>query len=243
MVKTVHPLDDAVRASLTGPHARFAERRGNVLRYQPDVSPFLAFPAEPAEADWAAAAELAGPGGLVPLPGIGVMPPDGWEVVRRLAGVQMVAVDLVPEPAPDAVVLGLADVPQMLDLVGRTKPGPFLPRTIEMGTYLGIRHDGKLVAMAGERLHPPGWTEISAVCTDAGWQGRGLASRLVRAVAAGIAARGETPFLHAVITNDTAIRLYERLGFRFRATAEFGAARVPQALGCRPLSLVNKSEK
>ena len=87
-------------------------------------------------------------------------------------------------------MLGAADVPEMLDLVERTQPGPFLARTVELGTYLGIRRDGRLVAMAGERLHPPGFTEISAVCTDAAYRGQGLATRLVRAVAAGIRRRG-----------------------------------------------------
>ena len=90
-----------------------------------------------------------------------------------------------------------ADVPEILDLVARTQPGPFRPRTIELGTYLGFRHDGALVAMAGERLHPAGWTEISAVCTDPAYRGRGLATRLVSAVGAGIAERGDRVLLHA----------------------------------------------
>jgi predicted GNAT family acetyltransferase len=117
----------------------------------------------------------------------------------------------------------------MLDLVARTEPGPFRKRTIELGTYLGIRRDGRLIAMAGERLHPPGWTEISAVCTDPGYRGHGLATRLVRAVAAGIRARGETPFLHAAADNTYAIRMYERLGFTLRRTTTFRAVRIPAA--------------
>ncbi|GAA2551639.1 hypothetical protein GCM10010435_22280 [Winogradskya consettensis] len=79
--------------------------------------------------------------------------------------------------------------------------------------------------MAGERLRPPGWTEISAVCTDAAYRGRGLATRLVRAVAAGIRARGETPFLHTGAANTTAIRLYESIGFELRRSTTFGAYR------------------
>jgi predicted GNAT family acetyltransferase len=124
-------------------------------------------------------------------------------------------------------VLDATDVPEMLALVERTKTGPFLPRTIAMGTYLGIRRRGRLVAMAGERLHPPGWTEISAVCTDPEHRGEGLATRLVPAVAAGIRDRGETPFLHAAATNTGAIRLYEALGFRLRKSLMFGSVRVP----------------
>ncbi|WP_028936428.1 GNAT family N-acetyltransferase [Pseudonocardia spinosispora] len=220
-----HVLDQPARAALLGPHAHLAERRGRVLRYPADVSPFLAFPSDPVEADWHDLAELAGPGALAGVSGVAV--PPGWEVVSTGAGVQMVDDGIAAAHDPETVVLGPRDVPEMLALVGRTHPGPFLPRTIEMGTYLGIRRGGRLVAMAGERLHPPGWTEISAVCTDADQRGQGLATRLVLAVAAGIRDRGETPFLHAAATNTTAIRLYESLGFTLRRTATFGAVRVP----------------
>ncbi|WP_371785638.1 GNAT family N-acetyltransferase [Streptosporangium subroseum] len=222
-----HPLDNPAWSSLTGPHSHFAERRGNVLRYPVDVSPFVALPPEPDAADWNDIAALAGPGALVPLAGVAVPPPDDWEVVMRLAGVQLVDDGIAAAPDDEAVRLEEKDVPEMLDLVARTKPGPFLPRTIELGVYLGIRRDGALVAMAGERLHPPGWTEISAICTDAAFRGQGLATRLVRAVAAGIRERGETPFLHAAADNTNAIRLYESLGFRLRRSATFLAARVP----------------
>lgn len=222
-----HPLDDPIRASLTGPHAHLAERRGEVVRYPEDVAPFLSLPEPAAEADWADAAALAGPGGLVPLVGDGPSAPAGWEIAMSLEGVQMTGEKVVAAPDPEAVRLTADDVPEMLDLVARTQPGPFLPRTITMGAYFGIRHEGRLIAMAGERLHPPGWIEISAVCTDPAHRARGLATRLVHTVAAGIRARGETPFLHAVATNVTAIRLYETLGFQLRRTTTFAAARVP----------------
>ena len=75
--------------------------------------------------------------------------------------------------------------------------------------------------MAGRRLHPPGWTEISAVCTDPAHRGQGLAARLTRAVAHGIRADGDTPLIHAAATNTAAIRLYERLGFALRTTMQF----------------------
>ena len=114
-----------------------------------------------------------------------------------------------------------------MDLVARTEPGPFRPRTYELGTYLGLHRDGRLVAMAGERLHPAGWTEISAVCTEPEYRGRGFAARLVGAVAAGIRARGETPFLHAAADNTGALRLYENLGFRTRMKVSFFGARIP----------------
>jgi hypothetical protein len=154
-VTAPHPLDNPVRSSLAGPHARFAERRGNVLRYPVDVSPFLALPDQPDAADWADAAALAGPGALVALAGVRASAPDGWQVTLIGAGVQLV--DYVVEAAADgeAVRLGPGDVPEMLELAGRTKPGPFLPRTVELGSYLGIRRGGTLVAMAGSGCTRP----------------------------------------------------------------------------------------
>jgi ribosomal protein S18 acetylase RimI-like enzyme len=233
-----HVLDHPARAALTGPHARFAERYGRILRYPVDVTPWLALPEEPDERDWADLAALAGPGTEVPLLGFRGRVPDDWEVTFRMPGVQYVDAGLAAAPDPEAVRLGPADVPEMLDLVARTRPGPFLPRTIELGTYLGIRRGGALVAMAGERLHPPGWTEISAVCTDPSVRGEGLASRLILAVAHGIRERGETPFLHTGADNTHAIRLYESLGFRLRRTTAFLSARTPErvAAGAQPLS-------
>ncbi|MEU9480992.1 GNAT family N-acetyltransferase [Streptomyces sp. NPDC048191] len=223
-----HVLDHPARAALTGPHAHFAERRGRVLRYPVDVSPWLALPDEPEERDWADLAALAGPGTEVPLLGHRGEVPEDWEITFRVDGVQLVDDGLAAAPDAEAVRLGPADVPEMLDLVARTQPGPFLPRTIELGTYLGIRRDGALIAMAGERLHPPGWTEISAVCTDPAFRGEGLATRLILAVAHGIRERGETPFLHTGAQNTGAIRLYESLGFRLRRRTAFLAARAPQ---------------
>jgi ribosomal protein S18 acetylase RimI-like enzyme len=222
-----HPLDNPVWSSLAGPHARFAQRRGNALRYPADVSPFAALPDQPDAADWADLAALAGPGSVVGLAGVRVPPPAGWTVTPVGEGVQLV--DACVEVASDgeAVRLGPADVPEMLGLARRTRPGPFLPRTRELGVYLGIRRGGALVAMAGERLHPPGWTEISAVCTDERWRGHGFASRLVRVLVAGVRARREIPFLHALASNTDAIGLYEAMGFRLRRTMMFSAVRTP----------------
>ncbi|MFI5565420.1 GNAT family N-acetyltransferase [Amycolatopsis japonica] len=223
------PFDDPAWASLTGPHAPFAERSGQVLRYQVDVAPFFALPPEPDDGVWADVAALAGPGQTVTVHNALPVPAD-WEVLGRIAGVRLVDVALEAAEDPEAVVLGPDDVPEMLDLVERTKPGPFRKRTIELGTYLGIRRDGELIAMAGERMRPPGWTEISAVCTDPAYRGQGLATRLIRAVAAGIRARGEHPMMHAAATNISAIRLYESIGFEVIPRPDFVMARVPGSL-------------
>jgi ribosomal protein S18 acetylase RimI-like enzyme len=229
-----HPLDNPARTALLGPHRHLARRHGRVLRYPSDVSAFIGFPDEPDARDWRELAQVFGLGELIPIPGIHGRLPEDWEVLTDIPGVQMVEARVTSRsdlpPDPEAVGLGPADVPEMLELVARTEPGPFLPRTIEMGDYLGIRRDGALVAMAGERLHPPGWTEISAVCTDPGYRGQGLGSRLVCAIAAGIRRRGETPFLHAASANVTAIRLYESLGFRLRREVPFRGVRAPAGL-------------
>jgi ribosomal protein S18 acetylase RimI-like enzyme len=223
-----HPLDNPVRSSLLGGHAGFAERRGNALRYPPDVVPFAALPAGPGPADWADLAGLAGPGATLALAAERAPLPDGWEPLWAGDGVQLAGAGVAgAEPGADVIELGTADVPEMLDLTARTQPGPFLPRTVELGRYVGIRRGGALVAMAGERLKPPGWTEISAVCTDEAWRGHGFASRLVRVLAGHIRARGDTPFLHAVATNTGAIRLYEAMGFELRQTTVFRAMRTP----------------
>ena len=227
-----HPLDDPVRAALTGPQAGFAEQRGRVLRFRADVAVFGTLPPQPSAADWRDAADLAGPGGtLVVLAEL--TPPPDWETVAVLPSVQMVDEGMTAAADGEAVPLHAADVPEMLDLVARTRPGPFRPATIELGGYLGIRRDGRLVAMAGQRMRPPGWTEISAVCTDDQFRGQGLGSRLIRAVAAGIRARGETPFLHTVADNTTAIQLYETLGLRLRRRLMITALRAPGDAGRR----------
>jgi ribosomal protein S18 acetylase RimI-like enzyme len=220
-------LDNPLRASLLGPHAHLAVRRGDVLAYPPDVASFVSLPESPDEAAWADLVALVGPGAVVPLVGVSVPPPPEWEVVATAGGVQLVDAGLAAAPDYEAVRLGPEDVPAILALVERTRPGPFQPRTIALGTYLGFRRGGELVAMAGERMHPPGHTEISAVCTDEAYRGQGLAGRLVLAVAAGIRDRGETPFLHASATNVTAIRLYENLGFGLRRRVTFTVVRTP----------------
>ncbi|MEU4097155.1 GNAT family N-acetyltransferase [Streptomyces sp. NPDC026673] len=222
-----HPLDNPVWAALSGAHARFAEVRGRAARYPAEMSPFAAVADQADPAAWHDLAGLIGPGGTALVTGSPV-PPAGWDVVEGGEGVQMVGTALRAEHDPEAVRLGPGDVPDILDLIARTRPGPFRTRTVEFGSYLGIRENGRLIAMAGERLRPPGWTEISAVCTDPDHRGRGLASRLVRAVAAVIEERGDTPLLHAAGNNTNALRLYEAMGFTRRRHPQFLLVRAPK---------------
>jgi predicted GNAT family acetyltransferase len=139
-----------------------------------------------------------------------------WQVLQIGQVVQMICDDLQPASRVDAINLTVADVPEMLDLVNLAQPGPFMPRAIEMGQYLGVRKDGHLVAMAGERLHLTGFCEISAVCTHPDYRGRGYAGALTTMLAEAIAERQETPFLHVSPANEIAMRLYTKLGFRRR---------------------------
>ncbi|TFZ04188.1 GNAT family N-acetyltransferase [Ramlibacter humi] len=115
--------------------------------------------------------------------------------------------------SPGVVVLGTGHMPAILDLVARTKPGPFGPGNLDLGLYLGRFEEGRLVAMAGERLHTGRWREVSAVCTDPAHQGRGLGGEMVNAIVREQLARGETPFLHVMASNTGAIALYRKLGF------------------------------
>ncbi|WP_250030056.1 GNAT family N-acetyltransferase [Paractinoplanes maris] len=218
-------LDNPVWAALIHDQRHFADVRGQAARFRPEVSPFVALADRADPAAWADLAELteSGVDVLMPAAPDGAMP--GWELTGDGRGVQLTGEDFVVAPDPEAVVLTEADVPEMLDLVARTRPGPFGPRTRELGTYLGIRRAGALVAMAGERVRPPGWSEISAVCTDPAYRGQGLAGRLVRAVGAVVRERGDIPFLHAAATNTGAIRLYLAMGFRHRRDVNFHAYR------------------
>lgn len=220
-----------VWAALTGRHARFAIGHGRAVRFQPDVSMFAAVSDWTDERAWADLAELAGPGATVAVAGVGLVLPEGWEVTWHGDGLQLVDVAVDAAPDHEAVRLTADDVPEMLDLVARTEPGPFAQRTIELGTYLGIRRDGALVAMAGERLRVPDLTEISAVCTDPDHRGQGLASRLIKATVAGIRDRGETAFLHVAGSNVNAVRLYESMGFKVRTAITFAALRTPTTAG------------
>jgi ribosomal protein S18 acetylase RimI-like enzyme len=219
-----HPLDNPLWSALTGPQAHLAVRNGRAARYPADVSPFAAV-ADDSQDAWNDLAVLAGESGTVGMAAAHKEPASGWELVGAIPGVQMDGSGLDVGTDPEVIRLGPADVPEMLDLVARTQPGPFLPRTITLGTYLGIRRGGALVAMAGERMRPPGWGEISAVCTDPAQRGQGLAGRLVRAVGAVVRERGDVPFLHAAATNAAGIRLYEQLGFTLRREILFAALR------------------
>lgn len=221
-------LDNPVWHALTGPQKNVADTRSGAARYQPDVALFSGVPDKPGSTTWDDLRDLNGPGGVAIL---FVRPselPDTWEGIFELHAVQMVATSVKASAFDSAEELGPDDVQSMRALVGRTEPGPFGSRTIELGEYIGVRDErGTLVAMAGERMNPPGFREISAVCTDEAFRGRGYASALVKDLCGRIEDRGEMPMLHVVSTNVAAIRVYETLGFTIRREVDAIGVRSP----------------
>jgi GNAT superfamily N-acetyltransferase len=225
-----HPLDNAVWHALGTHHRYLAETHGRARRYQKDVAIFGAVDRFDPES-WSDLAALLGPSRACALfrSEVPVTLPEGWAVRARGQGRQM-SVDperLAPVRPVEVRQLTTEDVPQMLELVALTNPGPFRPATITMGYYAGHFEGSRLVAMAGERLHLHGYTEISAVCTHPDARGRGLASALTHHVATGIVARGERPFLHVADTNDVARRVYEHLGFAERRLIVLAVVEAP----------------
>lgn len=213
----VHPLDNPIWESLTTRRSDFAEGNGVARRFHPDVTSLAGFP-EPSEAAYASLATLMADGKAAALflP-MQQEPPSGWHIVAAMPLLQMVLDDSrTVSPVCQAEELTESDSPEMLALAKLTQPGPFGMRTHELGNYVGIRCEEKIVAMAGERLRVEGYTEISAVCTHPGYLGRGFAAGLIGVVARRIRGRGETPCLHVRGNNTRAIELYRRLGFEIR---------------------------
>jgi predicted GNAT family acetyltransferase len=223
----MHPLDRPVWSALTSRQAYLAlGEKERFLRFPADIEPFGATRDNSGE-QLAGLAELMQPDGHVALAEVArLTAPPGFISMISAAIHQMTATRLDP-PGDDLEVVSLsdADAPEMCALAELTQPGPFHARTHQLGGFVGVRENGRLIAMAGERLKAPSFTEISAVCTHPDARGRGLAAALMRRVAAGIVARGEELFLHVYPHNKSAIALYERLGFRHRADIQLNVLR------------------
>jgi predicted GNAT family acetyltransferase len=209
------PLDNPIWEALETRLQRFAEVSGGARRFSPEVTS-LAGCAEPTREAFESLARLQADGrpSALFLERI-VNPPAGWKVIERDSLVQMVAEREARMPAlPEGIVeLGEADTAEMIALARLTKPGPFGTRTRELGTFLGVRREGRLAAMAGERMRLADYAEISAVCTHPDFLGRGLAGGLMATVMQRMRIRGEMPILHVRANNFRAIELYGRLGF------------------------------
>jgi ribosomal protein S18 acetylase RimI-like enzyme len=210
----LQPLDNIVWHCLTGAHAGFARGTAGARRYGPGFSPIVGF-ASPQAPDLAAFAPHCEPGEVLYCAAWSTPAPAGWAIDEETSMAQLLWPGGPPadDVALQTVRLGLAHVDAVLALVALTQPGPFGPRTIELGDYYGVFNDGRLVAMAGERMSAGRLQEISAVCTHPAFQGRGLARRLVAKLLRLQVGRGQLPFLHVVDENAAARRLYERMGF------------------------------
>ncbi len=223
-MKHTHPslsdtllLDNPVWHALSTEQSALAQGNGLAKRFPLDVAPFGGLIDQSAAAYRALEEILPGAVTALALDAKPVLPRN-WEMVHSGEMYQMVCDS--PAHLDERQIfrtLTKADVPEMLVLTKLTEPGPFLPRTIELGAYLGVYDAGSLVAMAGERLHLTGFTEISAVCTHPQYRGRGYGNALLSALISRIMQRGETPILHVRTENQTAVCLYEKLGFKVRA--------------------------
>lgn len=227
----MHPLDNVIWQALSTRQAEFAESLGSARRFVTKVSPLAAF-REPSPEGYESLAGLLNTNGTVGLfLNLPYEPHTGWNFVAGAPVLQMVCENGGAPPTlqvnfdQELVELGDADSPEMVELTALTKPGPFNKRTHELGTYLGIRREGKLVAMAGERMKVPGWTEVSAVCTHPEHTGHGYARILMTEVMQRIRSRRETPFLHVREDNLHAIELYRRLGFSRRVLLHYAVIR------------------
>jgi GNAT superfamily N-acetyltransferase len=216
--RMLESLDNPIWFALTTEHRLLARSHGVARRYPPDVSPLAAL-LHPTNDAFADLQRLVSPGEHVALfTASSLDVPGNWQVDRSRWIDQMICEASLFSPPPVAPLsLGKTDVPEMLELTAVTEPGPFLPQTIEMGSYFGIRaSDGRLVAMAGERLQTTAFAEISAVCTHPEFRGRGYARDLTTFLAAQILAAGKTPFLHVKSENGAKV-VYQKIGFRLRA--------------------------
>jgi ribosomal protein S18 acetylase RimI-like enzyme len=214
MSSDLHLLDNIMWHALTGAHARFALGAGGARRFAPGFSPILGF-AEPQQPDFAALEPFCAPGEQFYTDGWNGAPPPGWTIERESTMFKMVWDAPAParEDGLDAAPLRAEQAQEALALAELTRPGPFGPRTPELGEYFAYAIDGRLAAMAGERMAAPGLREISGVCTHPDFQGRGFAGRLMRKLIFRELARGERPFLHVMRDNVGARGLYERMGF------------------------------
>jgi predicted GNAT family acetyltransferase len=214
----MNPLDKPIWSALKTCQSEFARGGPSAMAFRADVEPFAAAASDD-ERDLEAVSELLIPGDVLMLAQAKASPPlPGLVLKQEALGVQMVAARAIEAPRPDeAIPLGDADAAEMLALAELTKPGPFRTATHKLGQFWGVRREGRLVAMAGERLKLPGLTEVSGVCTHPDWRGHGFAARLSAFAARLVQDRGETPFLHAYADNAAAIGLYEKLGFAIRS--------------------------
>jgi len=217
-MSAAHPLDRAVWNALTSRQAPLSISESGVLRFDPAYAIFAAAGPDAHPADWVALARATGRLALFETDAV---VPEGLVEVDRIDCLQMTATSLTAGREIAFEALSDADGPEMLALATLTQPGPFFSKTHLLGPFIGIRREGVLVAMAGERMSLDGFSEVSGVCTHPDHRGHGYAGALMRAVGQRILDRGDTVFLHARIGHTDTIAFYETLGFRPRITPSY----------------------
>ena len=215
----MHALDNPVWQSLLTCHSHVALGNEYVKRYPPAMAPFIGVPASDAPGA-AHLSQLVAAGESCYFVSVAPSLSSEWEMEEHAPIVQMLCPSHLDTAKSDIEISTLsdADVPAMMALTSLVYPEFFRPRTAELGTYLGIYKNEKLVAMAGERMHLTGYREISAVCTHPDYLGRGYARCLISRLVNVILGRNEIPFLHVSGDNARAKSLYEDLGFTSRCS-------------------------
>jgi ribosomal protein S18 acetylase RimI-like enzyme len=212
-----HPLDRPVWSALTSRQAPLALGDARALQFDPTYGPFAAAQDARPESQGALTELTPGGDGLWLVETEALAAPAGFALKAHAVCNQMIATQITPgEVEVEVTPLTEGDAAEMLALALMTRPGPFSTLTHRLGSFIGVKVDGRLAAMAGERMQPTGFCEVSGVCTLPEHRGKGYAAGLMRIVARRILARGETPFLHTYASNAGAIRLYESLGFTLR---------------------------
>ncbi|MGF9691875.1 GNAT family N-acetyltransferase [Rhizobium sp. 0TCS1.26] len=221
-----HVLDRPAWNALASVHASLAEGSSLARRYPPSIVPFAAAADDTPESLEALAALASGPDVLALVEARPITVPAQLETVLEASLVQMIAKDPF-ERLDDARIelLGEDDAEDMLALATLTKPGPFTLRAQQLGKFWGIRMQGRLVAMAGQRMRQPGFAELSGLCTHPDFQGGGLGKTMLRFVAGEISASGDTVYLHSYSSNVGAVSLYRAMGFSVRSDMNFRLVR------------------
>jgi len=220
---TNHILDNPAWNSLNTNHKQLGKIGEKAALYNPQISVIGAVKENSLDA-YAELGALTTPG--VPVAVIGFQIPsdlNGWKTLQAAETYQMVCNEPIEYTTVDYVELTKKDVPEMMKLVEITKPGPFSPGTIEMGHYLGIRNDGELIAMGGERMKPKDYVEISGICTHPEHRGKGYGTAISGILTNRILEQGDTPFLHVFKQNAPAVRLYEKIGYVTRKVVQVSA--------------------
>ncbi|SMC90380.1 GNAT family N-acetyltransferase [Pedobacter nyackensis] len=223
-------LDNPTWNALTSTHQHFALGADTAKRYPANVLPFVGFDSK-ALNPFEILKNIVTPGEVIYV--VGDLPelPSSWTVSDKIEGDQMVCsqlIDIKYDESTELLKLGAADAPEMYALINRVQPGFYKEDTAKLGSYYGIRVNGQLVAMAGERLKMTGLSEVSAVCTHPDHTGKGYAGQLVSLVCKQMITQDKTPFLHVVSSNERAIKLYERLGFVKRRSIPFWKIKVSE---------------